>query len=35
MKDIIAKYKGNYIAEMRKNVEHAPLMVMEEKIYNK
>ena len=28
MKDIIAKYRGNYIAEMRKNVGHAPLMVV-------
>lgn len=27
MKDIIAKYRGNYIAEMRKDVGHAPLMV--------
>lgn len=27
MKDIIAKYKGNYIAEMRKDIGHAPLMV--------
>lgn len=25
MKDIIAKYRGNYIAEMRKVVGHAPL----------
>ena len=28
MKDIIAKYRGNYIAEMRKDVGHAPLMVI-------
>ena len=28
MKDIIAKYRGNYIAEMRKDVVHAPLMVI-------
>lgn len=27
MKDIIARYRENYIAEMRKNVGHAPLMV--------
>ena len=27
MEDIIAKYKGNYIKEMRKSVGHAPLMV--------
>ena len=27
MKDIIAKYRGNYIAEMRKVVGHAPLMI--------
>ena len=27
MKDIITKYRGNYIAEMRKDVGHAPLMV--------
>lgn len=27
MKDIIEKYKGNYIAEMRKDIGHAPLMV--------
>lgn len=27
-KDIIAKYRGNYIAEMRKCVGHAPLMVI-------
>ena len=26
MKDIIAKYRGNYIAEMRKDVGHAPLI---------
>ncbi len=25
MKDIIEKYRGNYIAEMRKVVGHAPL----------
>jgi len=25
MKDIIEKYRGNYIAEMRKIVGHAPL----------
>ena len=28
MKDIIAKYRENYIAEMRKDVGHAPLMVI-------
>ena len=28
MKDIIAKYRGNYIEEMRKDVGHAPLMVI-------
>lgn len=28
MKDIIAKYRGNYIAEMRKDVGHAPLVVI-------
>lgn len=28
IKDIIAKYKGNYIKEMRKEVGHAPLMVI-------
>ena len=28
MKDIIAKYRGNYIAQMRKDVGHAPLMVI-------
>lgn len=28
MKDIIAKYRGNYIAKMRKDVGHAPLMVI-------
>ena len=27
MKDIIARYRENYIAEMRKDVGHAPLMV--------
>lgn len=27
MKDILARYRGNYIAEMRKDVGHAPLMV--------
>ena len=27
MEDIIAKYRGNYIAEMRKDIGHAPLMV--------
>ena len=27
MKDIIAKYRNNYIKEMRKDVGHAPLMV--------
>ena len=27
MEDIIAKYKGNYIKEMRKTIGHAPLMV--------
>ena len=27
MKDMIAKYRGNYIKEMRKDVGHAPLMV--------
>ena len=27
MKDIIEKYKGNYIQEMRKSVGHAPIMV--------
>lgn len=28
MKDIIEKYRENYIAEMRKDVGHAPLMVI-------
>ena len=28
MDDILAKYKGNYIKEMRKLVGHAPLMVI-------
>ena len=28
MKDIIERYKGNYITEMRKDVGHAPLMVI-------
>ena len=28
MKDIIARYRENYIAEMRKDVGHAPLMVI-------
>lgn len=28
MKDIIAKYRGNYIAEMRKIVGHAPLRII-------
>jgi len=28
IKDIIAKYKGNYIKEMRKEDGHAPLMVI-------
>ena len=28
IKDIIAKYKGNYVKEMRKEVGHAPLMVI-------
>lgn len=27
MEDVIAKYRGNYIKEMRKTVGHAPLMV--------
>ncbi|MDE7250754.1 MAG: NUDIX domain-containing protein, partial [Lachnospiraceae bacterium] len=27
MKDIIARYRENYIVEMRKDVGHAPLMV--------
>ena len=27
MKNIIERYRGNYIAEMRKDVGHAPLMV--------
>ena len=27
MKDMIEKYKKNYIKEMRKSVGHAPLMV--------
>jgi len=26
MEDLITKYKGNYIKEMRKLVGHAPLM---------
>lgn len=28
MKNIIARYRGNYIAEMRKDIGHAPLMVI-------
>ena len=28
IKEIIEKYKGNYIKEMRKEVGHAPLMVI-------
>lgn len=28
MKDIIEKYRGNYITEMRKDVGHAPLIVI-------
>ena len=28
MKDIIEKYRGNYIAEMRKVVGHAPLRII-------
>lgn len=28
MKDIIERYSGNYITEMRKDVGHAPLMVI-------
>ena len=27
MEDIMARYRGNYIREMRKEVGHAPLMV--------